>query len=228
MKDGEKVAAIIVAAGESRRMDGVDKIFAELGGQTLLARVVGTFQRCAPVDRIILVVHEKNVSKVGKLAASEKWRKVTDVVAGGKRRQDSVAAGLKKLTDEAWVIIHDGARPLVTAGLIKMGLEAAEETGAAVAAVPVTDTIKIAGEDELVLGTPPRENLRAVQTPQVFRKDIIGKAYQQAKGDVTDDAALVEKAGGRVKLYPGSYDNIKITTPADLALAEVLLKNDEK
>jgi len=121
------------------------------------------------------------------------------------------------------VVIHDGARPLVTKELIERGLEAAGETGAAAAAVPVTDTIKIAGDDRIVLETPLRQNLWAVQTPQVFRVDIISKAYQKAKGEVTDDASLVEKLGYRVKLYTGSYDNIKITTGKDLLIAEVLL-----
>jgi len=224
----EKLTAIIVAAGESRRMGGADKMFARLGGKTILARVVGTFQKCDLVDRIILVVNGKNVAKASKLVAANQWDKVTDVCAGGKRRQDSVAEGLKRLKDEAWVLIHDGARPLVTPDLISRGLEAAEETGAAVAAVPVTDTIKVAEPDGTVHQTLPRQNLRAIQTPQVFRTEIIKKAYQKAGEDVTDDAALVEKAGYKVKLYPGSYDNIKITTPEDLALAGVLVKKYEK
>jgi 2-C-methyl-D-erythritol 4-phosphate cytidylyltransferase len=126
------------------------------------------------------------------------------------------------------VVIHDGARPLVTKELIEGGLKAAQETGAAVAAVPVTDTIKIADDDRIVHQTPPRQNLWAVQTPQVFRPDIIARAYEQANGEVTDDASLVEGLNYKVKLYMGSYDNIKITSPHDLALAEVLLKKHGK
>ena len=133
-----------------------------------------------------------------------------------------MAAGLKRLKGCDWVVIHDGARPLVTVDLIERGLEAARGTCAAAAAVPVTDTIKVVGDDEIVCETPPRQNLRAVQTPQVFHLDIITRAYQQADGDVTDDASLVEQAGYKVKLYMGSYDNIKITTPDDIALAEIL------
>jgi 2-C-methyl-D-erythritol 4-phosphate cytidylyltransferase len=228
MINNQKTAAIIVAAGESTRMGGRDKMFAELGGKTILTRVLDTFQKCQLIDRIILVVNEKNVARVSRLVASEEWDKVSNVCAGGKRRQDSVAEGLKRLKNEEWVLIHDGARPLVTADIITRGLEAARETGAAAAAVPVTDTIKVAGDDEIVLGTPPRQSLRAIQTPQVFRKGIISQAYQQAEDDVTDDAALVEKTGHKVKLYMGSYDNIKITNPEDLALAEVLLKKYEK
>jgi 2-C-methyl-D-erythritol 4-phosphate cytidylyltransferase len=131
---------------------------------------------------------------------------------------------LKLLDDCEWIIIHDGARPLLTQDLILRGLEAARETGAAAAAVPVTDTIKLAGEDRTVIETPPRRNLWAVQTPQVFRTAIIKEAYRQAQGDVTDDSTLVEQTGGRVKLYMGSYDNIKITTPRDLAIAELSIK----
>jgi 2-C-methyl-D-erythritol 4-phosphate cytidylyltransferase len=126
------------------------------------------------------------------------------------------------------VIIHDGARPLLTQDLIDRGLEAAKETGAAIAAVPVIDTIKLAGADQIVIETPPRTNLWAVQTPQIFRFAIIKEAYQQAGGDVTDDAMLVEQIGNKVKLYPGSYDNIKITTPRDLEIAELLIKERGK
>ena len=162
------------------------------------------------------------------LVIDSKWKKVADVCTGGRRRQDSVAAGLKLLGQCEWVIIHDGARPLLTQELIMRGLEAAVETGAAVAAVPVTDTIKLAGDHQIVIETPPRSNLWAVQTPQIFRFDIIKEAYRQAKGDVTDDAMLVEQIGGKVKLYMGSYDNLKITTPRDLAIAELLLKEHEK
>lgn len=224
MKNNQKVAAIIVAAGESRRMGGADKMLAQLGGETILARVVEAFQRCNSVGQIILVVNQKNVAKVRQLVVENRWDKVTKVCIGGKRRQDSVAAGLSRLDECDWVVIHDGARPLVTGDLIEQGLEAARETGAAVAAVPVTDTIKVAGDDRIVLETPPRQNLWAVRTPQVFGFDLISEAYKQAKGEATDDASLVEQLGYKVKLYMGSYDNIKITTPQDLLIAEALIK----
>ena len=213
-----------MAAGSSRRMGGIDKVFAPLGGKPILARVIDTFQKCKLVDQIVVVVNAKNIEKCRKLVAEERWSKVSDICAGGRRRQDSVAAGLKLLNCQ-WVVIHDGARPLVTKDLIERGLEAAKETGAAIAAVPVTDTIKIADGNRIVHQTPPRQNLWAVQTPQVFRFDIIARAYEQTKGEVTDDASLVEKLGYKVKLYMGSYDNIKITNPDDLALAEALQKH---
>ena len=204
----------------------MDKLFAKLGGKTILARVVETFQECNSVDQIILVVNQQNVDKVRQLVAENKWNKVAEVCAGGKRRQDSVAVGLGKLDGCDWVVIHDGARPLVTKDLIEQGLEAAKETGAAVAAVPVTDTIKVAGDDRIVLETPVRQNLWAVQTPQVFGYSLIAEAYKRADNDeVTDDASLVEQAGYKVKLYMGSYDNIKVTTNHDLLVAEALIKH---
>lgn len=224
----QKVGAIIVAAGSSRRMDGVDKLFISLGGQPLLTRATRPFQDCPRVHRIVVVVSGEKEKLCRSLVTGEEWSKISDVCLGGERRQDSVVAGLKRLTDCHWVIIHDGARPLVTVELIENGLAAAEETGAAAAAVPVTDTIKIVGDDRIVRETPPRRNLWAVQTPQVFRATIIAEAYSHARGEVTDDASLVEQTGGRVKLYAGSYANIKVTTPDDLALAEVLWRKYER
>jgi len=227
-KSSSKICAIVVAAGQSRRMNGVDKVLALLGDKPVLAWSIEALQRCDKVDRIVLVNSQSNKEPVECLVMDRKWTKVADVCTGGRRRQDSVAAGLKLLGKCGWVIIHDGARPMLTQDLIERGLKAAEETGAAAAAVPVTDTIKLVGDDQIVIGTPPRSNLWAVQTPQVFRSAIIKKAYQQAQEDVTDDATLVEQTGGKVKLYMGSYENLKITTPRDLALAELLLKEHEK
>jgi len=218
----EQVGAVIVAAGSSQRMGGVDKMFAPLGGKPVLARVIDTFQKCKAIDQIVVVVSEQNLKRCQQLVGEQKWPKVIEVCVGGERRQDSVAAGLSRLSQCDWVIIHDGARPLVTVDLIERGLEAARETGAAVVAVPVADTIKIAGDNGFVQQTPSRRNLWAVQTPQVFRFDIISEAYGVAKDEVTDDASLVEQLGYRVKLYMGSYDNIKVTTPDDLVLAEAL------
>ena len=213
---------MIAAAGSSQRMGGLDKLFALLGDKPVIARVVDTFQKCQAIDQIVVVLSQPNLKQGEQLAAERKWTKVTDICPGGERRQDSVIAGLSRLKECGWVVIHDGARPLVTEDLIEQGLETAQETGAAIAAVPVTDTIKVAGPDQIVQGTPPRNNLWAVQTPQVFRFDIITKAYHQLKYEVTDDSKAVEQLGYKVKLYMGSYDNIKITNPSDLAFAEVL------
>lgn len=209
-------------------MNGVDKVFALLGGKPVLARVIDAFQECSLVDGIVVMVSQPNMVKAQDLVIAHKWSKVAAVCAGGRRRQDSVSHGLDHLSPCDWVIIHDGARPLVTVDLIESGLAAARETGAAIAAVPVTDTIKLAGDDLVVQGTPDRRHLWAAQTPQVFRFDIITEAYRRAKGDVTDDASLLEQLGHKVKLFMGSYDNIKITTPGDLILAEALTGKIEK
>jgi 2-C-methyl-D-erythritol 4-phosphate cytidylyltransferase len=203
-------------------MDGIDKVLALLDGKPVLARVIDVFQKCNSIDQIVVVLSRQNLKPGQQLVAEQGWSKVTNVCVGGELRQHSVLAGLNRLGHCDWMVIHDGARPLVTEDLIDRGLEAAVETGAAIAAVPVTDTVKVAGDDWFVQGTPPRRNLWAVQTPQVFRFDIIAEAYRQAKGEVTDDATLVERLGYKVKLYMGSYDNIKVTTPDDLALAEIL------
>ncbi|MBA7663469.1 2-C-methyl-D-erythritol 4-phosphate cytidylyltransferase [subsurface metagenome] len=223
-----KTGAIIVAAGSSERMGGVDKVMALLGGKPILARVVDTFQDCKLITQIVIVLSKPNLERGRQLVTEHSWSKVTDVCLGGRRRQDSVVAGLNRLHDCDWVVIHDGARPLLTEELIDRGLNEAEATGAAAAAIPVTDTIKAAGDDRLVQETLLRQNLWAVQTPQVFRFDIIAEAYHKADGEVTDDASLVEQLGYRVKLYMGAYDNIKITTPRDLALAEVLWQKHGK
>ena len=224
----QKVGAIIAAAGGSQRMGGVDKVLALLGGKPVLVRVVDAFQRCNSIDQIIVVLSKQNLERGQQLVTEQDCTKVTEVCLGGERRQDSVSCGLGRLSNCHWVVIHDGVRPLVTVDLINRGLEAARETGAAVAAVPVTDTIKVAEDNRIVRQTPPRQNLWAVQTPQVFRADIITEAYRKAKGDVTDDASLVEELGYKVKLYMGSYDNIKITTPDDLAIARLLWQKYER
>jgi 2-C-methyl-D-erythritol 4-phosphate cytidylyltransferase len=222
MFNEQKVGVIIAAAGASNRMCGIDKMFAPLGDKPVLARVVGVFEASPLVDRIVIVLNASNLAQGQKLNEVENWQKVDAIIPGGPRRQDSVKEGLARLTNCRWIIIHDGARPLVNVELIENGLIAAKGTGAAVAAVPVTDTIKVAGEQNLVRETLPRQKLWAVQTPQVFKFDIINRAYQAADSEVTDDAALVEALGIRVKLYLGDYDNIKLTTPADLVGAELL------
>ncbi len=220
--NNQSVTAIIVAAGKSQRMGGRDKMRTLLAGKPVLLRTIEAFEKCPAVNRIVVVLNKQNLEYGKEMVRRWGWSKVAAVCPGGERRQDSVLAGLKLAGECDWVIIHDGARPLVTDDLIERGLAEAQETGAAVAAVPVTDTIKVAGGDMLVQETPPRRQLWAIQTPQVFRREIIIEAYRQAKNEVTDDASLVEQLGYKVKLYSGAYDNIKITTPHDLAVAEIL------
>jgi len=218
-----QTGVVIVGAGSSQRI-GVDKVFLPLAGKPLLAWSVDVCQSCEPVSQIAVVLNETKLDLGRRLVAERGWSKVVEVCLGGNRRQDSVRQGLNKLKGCDWVIVHDGARPFLTLDLIRHGLEAAQSTGAAVAAVPVKDTIKIGNGDLMVRRTLNRQKLWAVQTPQVFRFDIITKAHEQITGDVTDDASMVEQLGYQVKLYMGSYDNIKITTPEDLALAEVIAR----
>ncbi len=224
----KRAGAIIVAAGTSKRMGRVDKVMASLGGKPVLIRVIDAFQKCRSIDQIVVVLGKQNLAEVRRLVLKEGWSEKIDLCFGGRRRRDSVMAGLDRLDQCDWVVVHDGARPLVTASLINRGLKEAVETGAASAAVPVTDTIKVVGMDGVVRHTPTRDNLWAVQTPQVFEYEMITEAYRRAKGEVTDDTSLVEQMGYRVRLYMGSYDNIKITTPDDLVVAEVLLQKRGK
>jgi len=220
----DKVGAIIVAAGTSSRMVGIDKVFADLNGEPLLARVLTVFQNCHSVDEIVIVLARKILGQGRKMVKDHGWPKVTAVCAGGPRRQDSVREGLGKLTDCEWVIIHDGARPCINADLIERGLRAARENGAAIAGVPVKDTIKIVSRRRFIQQTPARQSLWAAQTPQVFRYGLISEAYRQMNIDVTDDASLVEQLGHKVEVYMGSYQNIKVTTPEDLAVAQLFFK----
>jgi 2-C-methyl-D-erythritol 4-phosphate cytidylyltransferase len=216
-----KTGVVIVGAGSSQRM-GRDKVFISLAGKPLLAWSVDACQGCKLVDQIAIVLNETKLDMGRKLAAERGWSKLVEICGGGKRRQDSVRQGLNELEDCDWIIIHDAARPFLTADLISDGLEAAQTTGAAVAAVPIKDTIKIGSSDMMVRKTLSREQLWAIQTPQIFRFDIIAEAHEQITEEVTDDAGMVEQLGRKVKLYMGSYNNIKITTPEDVALAELI------
>ena len=215
-----KVGAVIVAAGVSRRMGGINKLFASLRGKPLLAWSVDTCQHCDLVDQIVLVMNVRDLARGRRLRKQRGWSKVV-LCRGGARRQDSVKEGLKRIHDSDWVIIHDGARPFLTVDLIKDGLRAAGETGAAVAAVPVNDTTKLADSKRVVRETLPRDRLWAAQTPQIFRFDMIARAYGNLKAEVTDDAAAVERLGYKVQLYMGDYRNIKVTTPEDLSLIHI-------
>jgi 2-C-methyl-D-erythritol 4-phosphate cytidylyltransferase len=153
--------------------------------------VLDTFEGCKKIDRIIVVMNSKNIEDCRSLVAHENWDKVRSICLGGKKRQDSVLEGLKRMKEVDWVVIHDGARPCISPDLIERGLIAAQESGAAIAGVPVKDTIKIVSRRGFVQQTPARQCLWAAQTPQVFCYDLIMEAYSQADDEVTDDAALV-------------------------------------
>ncbi|MGA2366956.1 MAG: 2-C-methyl-D-erythritol 4-phosphate cytidylyltransferase [Dehalococcoidia bacterium] len=216
-----KVAAIVVSAGAGQRM-GSDKTFLMLGDKPLIAWTVDVLQRSKSVDRIVLVLQQGKLNEGKKMATARGWSKISSICAGGELRQDSVKKGLALVDGCDWVLVQDGARPFLTEKLIADGLHAAVQTGAAAAAVEVKDTIKQFDEAGMVLQTLQRDGLRAVQTPQVFRTAILKMAYDTVECTVTDDAAIVELAGYRVKLYPGEYENIKVTTPEDLLLAEMI------
>jgi 2-C-methyl-D-erythritol 4-phosphate cytidylyltransferase len=212
---------VIVAAGASRRMVGIDKLFASLAGRPVLAWSVDACHRYDFVQQIVLVLNDKDLARGQKLRKQRDWVKVI-LCPGGARRQDSVKAGLGQLKDCDWVMIHDGARPFLTPDLIEDGLNTVGETGAAVAAVPVKDTIKLADRRSLIKETLKRERLWAAQTPQIFSFDMITRAYEKLTTEVTDDSAAVERLGYKVKLYMGDYENIKVTTPEDFALARII------
>jgi 2-C-methyl-D-erythritol 4-phosphate cytidylyltransferase len=218
---GSKLGVVIVAAGTSQRMAGINKLFAPLRGKPLLAWSVDTCQRYSLVQQIVLVLNGKDLARGQKLKKERGWSKVT-LCPGGARRQDSVREGLRHMRDCDWVMIHDGARPFLTLDLIKDGLKMAKETGAAVAAVPVKDTIKLAVDERLIGETLQRDKLWAAQTPQIFSFDMITRAYENLTTEVTDDAAAVERLVYKVQLYMGDYENIKVTTAQDLALARII------
>ncbi|MBI4316844.1 MAG: 2-C-methyl-D-erythritol 4-phosphate cytidylyltransferase [Chloroflexi bacterium] len=223
MAVGARVGAIVVAAGAGTRM-GVDKMFINLGGKPLIAYAVDALQASRYVHEIVLVLSEANLERGSSLARDFAWTKLTSVCAGGARRQDSVQNGLAGLEGCEWVIIHDGARPFLEDRLIEEGLAEAEAIGAAVPAVPVKDTIKVVDQRGLVRSTPSRVDMWAAQTPQVFRYELIVEAYRNVTQEVTDDAQAVELMGHPVKVFLGSYENLKVTTPEDVEVAEGILR----
>ena len=226
MNTEAKVGAIIVAAGSSTRMDGVDKTFTPLVDRPLIAHTIDRFEEFSPVTQIVLAVAPSSLDSGRSLVRERGYRKVSKICAGGARRQDSVKAGLESLEPCRWVIVHDGARPGLDLDLLGRGLEAAAATpdGAAIAGVPVKDTIKVVDKNGLVTGTPSRETLWAAQTPQIFSYDLLCRAHGKFQGEATDDAMMVEDLGCQVSVFPGSYENLKVTTPEDLAVMEALLR----
>ena len=220
------LSAIIVAAGSSRRM-GFDKLFALLGGKPVLAHSLSAFERADCVDEIILVGHAERLAELQELVRCAESRKVRHVVAGGQHRQDSVRAGLNLLASGvSYVAVHDAARPFITAEQIARVLELARQHGAATLAEPITDTLKRADENRFVSVGIDRERLYAMQTPQIFSRDLLVDAYAAIaanKISVTDEVSAVEHLGAKVLLVPNEEFNIKITFPRDLLLAESFL-----
>jgi len=218
-------AAIVVAAGSSQRMAGVDKLWLDLGGAPLLARTLEAVAATPGLSQLVVVGSEALIGRGRSLVATLPWSRVTGWVRGGATRQDSVYNGLLALAPCELVLIHDGARPLIGIAAIERGLEAARAHGAAIAAVPVTDTIKAVDADGRIVATPERSGLRAAQTPQIFAYELLLAAYERvgaARARCTDDGAILERAGFPVYTYPGDHTNLKVSTPADVAIVRAL------
>ena len=219
----ETTAAILLAAGASTRMEGgpdSDKLWADLGGEPLVARPLRTLAALSEVDLVVVVAPGRRHTTLRTLAGDAGKRIVC--VEGGARRRDSVAAGLAAAPEAAWYLVHDAARPLLSGALACRVLVAAREHGAAVPAVPVADTLKRTGDGGGVLETVDRASLYAAQTPQAFAGPLLRRAHAEASNDATDDSALVERLGERVQIVEGEPANVKVTAAADVALVRAL------
>ena len=229
----ERCTAIVLAAGQGKRMHSkIQKQFLEIQGYPVLYYSLRCFQESPIIRDVILVTGEEMISYCKKeIVQKYGLTKVTQVIRGGKERYDSVYAGLLACRDTEYVFIHDGARPFVTGEILERGLDAVKETGACVVGMPSKDTIKISDREGYVRETPDRSYVWNVQTPQIFSYPLILEAHKRIRkkdmSGVTDDAMVVEQETGvRVRLSKGSYQNIKITTPEDLAVAEAFLTDD--
>jgi 2-C-methyl-D-erythritol 4-phosphate cytidylyltransferase len=220
------LSAIIVAAGSSQRM-GFDKLFALLGGKPVVAHTLDAFERADCIDEIILVGRVDRLGELLELVRDAKLKKVSHVVPGGVHRQDSVRVGLGLLApDSRYVAVHDAARPLVTAEQIGRVFDVSKVHGAAALAEPITDTLKRGDENYFVSGGVDRAGLYAMQTPQIFAREILVEAYDAVaakKLSITDEVSAVEQLGRKVRLVPNDEFNLKITYPRDLYLAESFL-----
>ena len=217
--------AVIVAAGSASRMGGIDKVMAPLGGEPMILRTVRAFEDCEAVKEIVIVTRQDLMGPIAEICSG--FTKIRSVVQGGSSRQESVKLGLLAFSkDVRLAAVHDGARPLVSGELIDKVIRAAHSYGAAAPAIPVKDTIKIF-EGGFIAATPDRSTLRAVQTPQVMDRDLLLGALEKAEQEgtaLTDDCSAVEHIGMRVRLVEGEERNLKVTTPLDLKIAELLLE----
>jgi 2-C-methyl-D-erythritol 4-phosphate cytidylyltransferase len=217
------LSAIIVAAGSSQRM-GFDKLLALLGEKPVLAHTIDAFERTASVNEIILVARAERITEFEELVRQNGFRKVRHVIPGGEQRQDSVRVGLAVVASTSgFVAVHDGARPLVTSSQIERVFVCAREHGAAALAEPVTDTIKRADANQVVIEGVARANLYAMQTPQIFARELLERAYAAVVAggfSITDEVSAVQHLGEKVVLVPNDNWNAKITFPRDLVLAQ--------
>jgi 2-C-methyl-D-erythritol 4-phosphate cytidylyltransferase len=219
------LTAIIVAAGSSKRA-GFDKLVAKIAGRPVIQHTLAAFEKTICVNDVLVVSRETVAMR--HFIVRTTLRKVRKVVRGGTRRQDSVQAGLNALNDEVeFVAVHDAARPLITPREIERVFAAARKHGAAALATPITDTLKLADASHMVTGSIDRQNVFAMQTPQIFRRELLSQAYEEVKRDsviVTDEVSAIEHAGGKVVIVPTEDHNFKITFANDLLLAEAILK----
>lgn len=229
-----KSVAIIAAGGFGKRMNSdVPKQYLLLSGKPILAHTLAKFENALSIDKVILVVplHEKDYVR-REIVTKYGITKVTDIVGGGKERQDSVRNGIECLErDVDIVVIHDGARPFVRTEQIDSAVRMAREKGAVTLGVPAKDTVKRVTDEGVVRDTLERDEIWLTQTPQVFTREIIEAAYKRADEGgyrATDDSCLVEMTGREVRMIRGSYDNIKITTKEDLILAEAIMGEQER
>jgi 2-C-methyl-D-erythritol 4-phosphate cytidylyltransferase len=221
------LTAILVAAGSSQRM-GFDKLFAVIAGKAVIAHTIRAFERARSVDGIIVVAREDRHDEIKTIVRDEKCEKVRSIIPGGKRRQDSVRAGLNHLDQVTrYVAVHDAARPLITSEQIDRMFQECANHGAAALAEPINDTLKRADSDLLVTGAVDRHQLYAMQTPQIFERQLIEEAYRAVYAEnisVTDEVSAVERLGRKVVLVLNDDFNFKITYPRDLPVAELILK----
>ncbi len=227
MYDNKFVTAIIAAAGMGKRMKKtINKQFLTINDIPILAHTLKKIEKCEYIDFIIIIIKPSDINYLGQILNEYGIHKPFKIVYGGKERQDSISHGLNNMPKKTEIVItHDGARPFVSLNKIKEVIEKVDITGAATLANPVKDTIKISSNGEVVDYTPNRSVLWAIQTPQGFTTEVIKKAYKQAFDEGyygTDDCSLVEKTGNKVKLILNDYNNIKITTPEDLVIAEAI------
>ena len=221
------ISAIILAGGKGKRMGAnVSKQYIEIDGKPILYYTLKRFSNCKDIDRIILVLPKDEIDYCKEEVLDKYSLKVDLIVEGGKERQDSVNNALEQIIDDEIVLIHDGARPFVSQRIINEGIKYARLYGASAPGVMPKDTIKIKSDENFSLSTPDRNTLVAIQTPQVFKFNIIKDCHRKVKEEnlkVTDDTMVVELYGNKVYLYEGDYTNIKVTTPEDLILAEKLI-----
>jgi 2-C-methyl-D-erythritol 4-phosphate cytidylyltransferase len=223
-----KTTAIIVAGGKAKRMGGkTNKIFLLLNGIPIIIRTLKAFEKAKKIDEIIIVANKSEIAKINALVKKYKINKVKKYALSGPERFDSVKSGVNLVGNDAnFIIVHDACRPLIDSKIIDQAINAAKKHGAVIVAVPVKDTIKkVLSTKDYVLSTLDRKMLWLAQTPQVFRTDLIRRAFEKYKGsanEITDDAMLIEKLKSPVRIMMGSYRNIKITTKEDLEIAETL------